>query len=753
MKNALEVQQLHLPNGPWHEPAVEGANFRALANALLQHAKLIGLIFSLAIVLGLIYLIIAEPVYRVDALMQVEQRSGSLASGVPQIAGALEQSPSTLQGDIEILRSRDLVSKAIKASNADIEIKVLNRLPIIGNWYARRYAKHTDNQQAAQAPLGLSWFSWGGERLIFDALEIPQSAYNNEFTLVALERGWALYDETNTLIAQGQVGQTTQIKSNATTGQILVKQLQANPGTKFLVAKRSVQETYEDLMLRLRVMEVAKQSGVIKLSIDSSNKDKAALFINALMRSFLGRTIEKRTVEADLSLKFLEQQLPTIKNNMENAEEALSKFRTKSSTLNVEQETIAGFQRSISLRRDKLDLELRQQQLSQRFEPGHPELKSVQNQLRVVNSELAKLDGSINRLPANQRDLVRLQREVDTNSALYTALVNKTQELRVARAGMTSSATMIDPASASSEPIRPRTMVVLSIASGMGLILGFLATFIATLVRPTIRDIDSLTSQTGLNAVMSIPLSTKQNTGLQRLLPAFAWGKDRLLSLHAPDEPAIESLRSFRTSLTLPTHRQEANQKAKIILLTSPTSGVGKSFVSANIAALLSSLGKRVLLIEADMRKPSLHKYFGIRHSIGLAEVLMQTADFNEAVRFNVLPGLDFLLAGRPKANPCDLLSSSLLPQLLDQVGERYDFVVIDSAPVLPVGDTLAIMRHPMSIYMIARSEHSTLREVQDAVRRIAGVGGDIEGLLFNGVKRSRLSDVRYSQYFMVERT
>jgi tyrosine-protein kinase Etk/Wzc len=749
MKNALEVQPLHLPNGPWHEPSPEGAGFRSLANALLQHAKLIGIAFSVAIVCGFLYLLVTDPVYRIDALMQVEQRSGTLAGNVPQIAGAIEQPPSTLQGDIEIFRSRDLMQKAIKASNADITVEVVNRLPIAGSWYARQVSE----QQVASPPLGLSWFAWGGERLVFDTFEIPDSAYGSEFALITLERGWSLYDQANTLIAQGQVGETVQFKLNGVTGRILIKQLQANPGTKFSIVKQSMQQTYENLAQRLKVMEVSKESGVIKLSIDSVDKNQAALFINEMMRSFLSRTIEKRTAEADLSLRFLEQQLPTIKANTEKAEEALSRFRTRSSTLSIEEETTAGFQQSLALKREKLDLELRQQQLSQRFEPNHPELRSVLNQLRIVNSELTKLDANVNRLPANQRDLVRLQREIDTNTALYTALVNKAQEVRVARAGMTSSATMIDSASASSQPVRPRAVVTLSVASGLGLVLGFLATFIATLVRPTVRDIDSLTSQTGLNAIMSIPLSPKQNRSLQRLLPAFAWGKDRLLSLRAPDEPAVESLRSFRTSLTLPTHQQQDPNKAKVILLTSATSGVGKSFISANIAALLSSLGKRVLLIESDMRKPSLHKYFGIRHGVGLAEVLMQTAEFSEAVRLHVLPGLDFLLAGKPKANPCDLLSSSLLKDLLDNIREQYDFVVIDSAPILPVGDTLAIMRHPMSTYMIARSEHSTLREVQDAVHRITGIGGEVEGLLFNGVKRSRLSDVSYNQYFMVEHT
>jgi tyrosine-protein kinase Etk/Wzc len=735
----------------WHEPAAdEGSAFRALANTLLQRSGLVLGSFALALAAGVVYLLVAPPIYKIDALLQAEQRSGSLAAAVPQIAGAIEAPSNTLQGEIEILRSRDLVFKAIETVKADFDIQVKNRFPVVGQAWARRHEKNA--QGVAPALLGLNAYAWGGEKLELEEFSIPSRELGTPFTLIANDRRWSLLDEFAQPVAQGAVGELVRFQLNGTPSQILVKSMQAAPGTQFTVTRHAPLEVYEDLMRRLKITEVSKQSGVVRVSIEDTDKDGASRLVNEMIGSYLARTVEKRTIEADLSLKFLEEQMPRVKRNMETAEEALSKFRTASSTLNVEQETIAGFQRSLQLENNRLDLELKQRQLSQRFEPSHPELQAVQSQLSAVTREIARLNGSVNRLPANQRDLVRLQRDVDTNSALYTALLNKVQELKVARAGMTTSATVVDSAKSSTQPLSPRPAVVMSVSAGIGLVLSFLAAFIAALVRPTVRDVETLEQQTGLPTVVSIPQSKRQNAVLARLGWLSGRRSEKPLSLRAPDEPAIESLRSFRTSLAL-APSLPGGQRSKTVLITSPTSGAGKTFVSANISALLASVGKKVLLIEADMRRPSLHKYFGIRSSRGLADVLAQKATFDETVNYQVLPMLDILLPGRAQINPCDLLSSNAMPDLLAKVGRQYDFVIIDGTPILPVGDALAIMQTPVMTYLVTRSEHSTSREVQDAVRRIESVGGQVRALLFNGVKRGRLGAVRYDHYFGLERT
>jgi tyrosine-protein kinase Etk/Wzc len=216
--------------------------------------------------------------------------------------------------------------------------------------------------------------------------------------------------------------------------------------------------------------------------------------------------------------------------------------------------------------------------------------------------------------------------------------------------------------------------------------------------------------------------------------------KPPLLAVHEPSEPAIESLRSFRSSLTLPS----AGQIEKTVLIAAPTAGLGKTFIAANLAALMAAANRRVLLIDADLRRPRLHRYFRAQSAPGLAEVLNGEMDVQDVIRSEAMANLDLLLAGRARRNPADLLQSPNLRRLLDQLGERYDCVVIDSPPVLPVADTLSFAQFGLQTFLVARSELSTVREVREAARRLDAVGGRVQGVLFNGVKRARFGSLNY---------
>ncbi len=196
------------------------------------------------------------------------------------------------------------------------------------------------------------------------------------------------------------------------------------------------------------------------------------------------------------------------------------------------------------------------------------------------------------------------------------------------------------------------------------------------------QDADDIESSTGLMTLAYIPESPGQKK-LARWAMLPRQGKPQLLALHAPSEPAVESLRSFRSNLTLPSSRQIE----KTVLIAAPTAGLGKTFVAANLAALLAAADRNVLLIDADLRKPRLHRYFRAPAAPGLAEVLNGEMEFKDVVRVEAAGNLDLLLAGRARRNPADLLLSPKLRELLDSLEKRYDCIVIDSPPVLPVAD------------------------------------------------------------------
>jgi tyrosine-protein kinase Etk/Wzc len=746
--NPLPYAQGAYGGSGYVEPSETGSGIREMFNGLLQHAPLIAGAGLAAIALALLYLLFAEPVYRIDSLVQVDDRKPppGYVTNLQQ-ANAMQPPANPVLGEIEVLRSRELVQKAAQAAGLDVDIAVDNRMPLVGGLYARWWqAQNPGSATAAAAPLGLSHFSWGGERLQLAKFEVPPSRLEEPFSLRLLETGrnarWQLADASGERVAEGRVGTPTEFMLDGRPAVLEVAEVRGLPGVTFELKKHSLGALYEDLTRALQISEATRSSNVIRLSYDSSERQRAVRLLEALTAGYVDRTVERRTAEAEQSLKFLETQLPELKRKLESSEQALSQFRGRTNTLNVDQETQSSLGRMAMLERDRVMLQMKAQELSQRYLPSHPELQAVNQQRRVVDAELERLNRSSNALPSNQREFVRLQREVETSAALYTTLLASSQELKLARASMIPTARVVDPPAATEKPIRPKPLLVLAIASVLGLIGGIVIAFVRGQLRPTVQDADDIESSTGLMTLAYIPESPGQKK-LSRWSMLPRQGKPQLLALHAPSEPAVESLRSFRSNLTLPSSRQIE----KTVLIAAPTAGLGKTFVAANLAALLAAANRSVLLIDADLRKPRLHRYFRAPAAPGLAEVLNGEMEFKDVVRVEAAGNLDLLLAGRARRNPADLLLSPKLRELLDSLEKRYDCIVIDSPPVLPVADALAFAHFGLQTFLVARSEVSTVREIREAARRLDGVGGRVQGVLFNGVKRARFGNLGYYAY------
>ena len=730
---------------PWIEPVpVDGHGLRDLANRLLEHAGLAVTVFGAVLVLGIAYWLLASPVYRVDALLQMDERAPGTPTGVvaaQRPAGVTEAPYLPVAGEVEILRSRELLMNAIAASRADLDIEVANRLPLIGDWVARRYAR-SGAHGPAPAPLGLNWFAWGGEAIELANFDIPPAWYGEEFYIERNGDRWVLFDADRQFVFSGAFGRTVDLDFAGQPGVVRIDSITGGPHTRFRVVRYDRAEVHADLLRELRVVEAARGAGIVRLSLDSREPTRTTALLSELMRGYLDRSVQVRTGDAERSLAFLERQLPAVKASLEKAEDALSAYRSRTQSVNLDQQSESAFAQVLQLERSRVELELKQREMAQRFGDSHPQMQTMRQQLGAVDRRLARLNGSFGALPRNQRDLVRLEREVNTTAALYTGMLNSVQELQVARAGMVGNARVVDPPRASGLPVRPRAPIVLSIAAGVGLMGSFAAALLAGMLRPTIRAVDEIESGVGLPAVVTVPESAQQRRAPNRALP-LRWRKAQLLTQTAPDEAAVESLRSFRMRLT----RTGAPPVTKFILITSATAGAGKTFIASNLAALLASAGRRVLLVEADMRHPRLHAHFGVPRSPGLADVLAKGAAFDTVVQRDVLAHVDLLTPGKPDRNPADLLSSPALRTLLDRVAADYDHVVFDSVPILPAGDSLAIAQLAVSTFLVARAEHTTLHELQEAARRLDGVGADVRGVVFNGAKRMRISNLHYYGY------
>ncbi len=709
-----------------------------LVGVLAEHKWLIGGIAALALAFGVFYALWVQPVYQADALLQVEQPQGS-GLGLEELSTLTGDEPPA-ETEIQILRSRYVVGPVVERLNLDIHAEPRS-FPVLGQWARRR----AEGDAPAPPWFGLDAYGWGGEAIRVKQLVVPEALRGEPLTLTALgDDRFRLDDPEGRTLLTGAVG----VPAGEGELGIFVAELVARPGTQFQVVKRPWLKAVGGLQERLAVAEQGKGTGIIRVSLEGEDKPQIAQILDVLTTTYLRQNVERRSAEAAESLEFLEEQLPTLKRDLEAAEQALNAFRQQNRSLDLTVETEGLLEQIVEIESQLAELQLKRAALAQNYAAQHPAMQAIGSQLAELRGVQRQLQGRVEELPDTQQEILRLQREVQVQTELYMGLLNQAQELRVIKAGTVGNVRILDRPVVPIEPVKPRKSLIAALSLFLGLFLGVLLVFLRRALRRTLRSPDEIERALGLSVYAVVPHSRVQpklfetaRRRRRRNLPEQR--KMAVAALRVPDDPLVESLRSLRTSL----HFALLEQQSNLICISSPSPNSGKTTISTNLAVLLSQMQQRVLLIDADMRRGEVHSYLGRARAPGLADVLGGTATFAEAHVAVLEDSLHVLTAGTVPPNPAELLMSGAFDALLAEAHRHYDTVLIDTPPILAVTDAGIVGAKAGATFLVAREEHAHLAELEQAVKRLVHNGVRVTGVIYND-HRPRTRAGAYGGYY-----
>jgi tyrosine-protein kinase Etk/Wzc len=719
-------QQAALPMPPLEEES-EGINLVEYLDILIDNRWLIAGVVAVALFLGAAYALFGKPVYEANFAVQVEDSGNSAGSFLGDAASSLLSVKTPAAGEIEIIRSRAILGQAVE--NTKLYISARPRYaPVVGSWLARRASDVSD-----PGFMGLSGYVSGTEQIVVPQFDVPASLEEKPFTLtVKANNQYELSHPDMAAPLAGAIGTPLLAEFGGGRLRLLVRAVNAKPGAQFELVRFSKQKTLLALQDSLKVTEKGKQSGVLDVSWKNPDPERLTQVLNEVGRLYVRQNIERKAAEAEKTLGFLDTALPQFKKQLEQSEDLYNRYRNENGTVSLDDEAKNALSQTVELQAKLLEAQQKRRELSARFTDKHPTLQTLDTQIAAWKGEIAGVDVRIRKMPLLQQNTVQMQRDIKVNTDLYVSLLNSSLQMRLAKEGKVGNVRLLDEAIVPEEPVWPKRSLIFAVALLLGLGAGLAAAIGRNALFGGIRNPSEIELQTGLSVYSSIPLSSAQrliDKSIENRAPGL-----HVLALQQPEDPAIESLRSLRTALQF-TMLEAANNR---LLISGATPGVGKTFVSVNFAAITAASGKKVLLIDADLRKGRVNQFFSMPRSPGLSELIAGTITQDKALRTSVQPNLDVITTGVLPPNPAELLLSESFSQILQKLSPDYDLVIVDTAPVLVAADTASVAPLAGSLLLVARAEKTQLGELNESIRRLAHAGCAANGVILNAMDLSR---------------
>lgn len=678
---------------------------------MFDHRVMIACITLLFTVCAGIYAYSVTPIYQADALVQIEaKQDNSLLKSLSQFGTDL--SPDVAP-ELLLLKSRMILGETVDKLGLTYSVK-RRMLPVIGPLLER-------GRKAGELTIG--------------ALTLPLLEDKPQELLLTVQEQGRYHLEGKTLEADGVVGKTLD-KGGVT---LLVTSLSAAPGTRFALKTVTKLEAINALQRRLIVSESAKQSGIISLTLTGEDPDKIAVVLNTIAENYLSQNIARQEAKDTRSLTFLQDQLPKIRRELDEAEARLNAYREQRDSVDLSLEAKTVLDQVVNVENQLNELTFREAEVSQLFKKDHPTYRALRDKKQTLKQERTRLNNRVSSMPSTQQEILRLSRDVESGRTIYLQLLTRQQELNISRSSTIGNVRIIDPAVTQPGPVKPHKVIIIVLGMLVGLMLSAGTVLVRSAFKRGITSSEQLEAQ-GMPLLATLPRSVwlwKKTHLRKRTLFASHW-KHRtsnvpFLPVDRPADIFVEAVRGLRTSL----HFTMMNAVNRIVVISGPSQDCGKTLVSTSLASIAAQAGQRVLFIDADMRKGYVHNIFKLNNQHGLSSVLGGSIEWQDAIQRFEKGGFDVLTCGSQPSHPVELLMNERFQTVMSRIDKEYDIVIVDTPPVLAVTDALLVARAAATTLLVARFGKTSVKEIENCRKRLQQMGVQVEGAILNDIVKS----------------
>ncbi|WP_421672869.1 polysaccharide biosynthesis tyrosine autokinase [Raoultella terrigena] len=684
-----------------------------LIGELIDYRKLIIAVTAIFTFLALGYALLATPIYQANALVQVEQRQGnailnSLSQMLPD--GQPQSAP-----EMALLQSRMILGKTVDDLNLQAQV-TQNYFPIFGQGIARLMGEEPGRINV--------------KHLFISDAELVKP----EINLTVIDNKNFQIDG-DSFSFRGKVGEL--IEKHGVS--IYISEIDAKPNTSFTVKYSTRLQAISNLLDAFSVEDQGKNTGILNLTLTGDNKELIATVLDSISQNYLEQNVDRQAAQDAKSLDFLNQQLPKVRAELDAAEDKLNNYRRQKDSVDLTMEAKSVLDQIVNVDNQLNQLTFKEAEISQLFTPEHPSYKALIEKRQALQHEKEKLNKRVNTMPTTQQEVLRLSRDVESGRAVYLQLLNRQQELNIAKSSAIGNVRIIDNAITQPKQVKPKKALVVIIGIFLGLFASIGLILLRILLRRGIESPEQLEDM-GINVYANVPISEalvekNRRTGARKKQESSA-----LLAVENPADLAIEAIRGLRTSL----HFAMLEAKNNVLMISGASPNAGKTFISSNLAAVIAQTGQKVLFIDADMRKGYAHKLFGSAKVEGLSDILSGKKDLESVVAKVTDAGFDYVSRGNIPPNPAELLMHPRFEDFLKKVSELYDLVIVDTPPILAVTDAAITGRLAGTTLLIARFEEDTAKEISVSMRRFEQSGVTVKGCILNGIVRKASSYYGY---------